>query len=157
MAPTIVIRDAVVTDAARLVELLVHGALYPKEDASDLAPYEAAIAEWAADPHGAILVAELTDVGGPAGVVGVCQLITFRHLQERGRRCAEIESMHVHPDHRSSGIGSVLLGAAIERARQLGCYRVQLTSNKDRPDAHRFYERHGFERSHEGFKLRLDR
>lgn len=150
-------RNAVVADAARLVELLVHGALHPKEDPTDLAPYEAAIAECAADPSGAILVAQLADIDGPAGVVGVCQLMTFRHLQERGRRCAELESMHVHPDHRSSGIGSVLLAAAIERARALGCYRVQLTSNKDRPDAHRFYARHGFERSHEGFKRRLDR
>jgi GNAT superfamily N-acetyltransferase len=45
--------------------------------------------------------------------------------------------------------------SAIARARELGCYRVQLTSNKARPEAHRFYAAMGFDRSHEGFKLML--
>jgi len=45
--------------------------------------------------------------------------------------------------------------AAVQRARELGCYRVQLTSNMARPAAHRFYERLGFEPSHRGFKLNL--
>ena len=45
---------------------------------------------------------------------------------------------------------------AIGRARELGCYRVQLTSNTARPDAHRFYEQLGFVPSHVGFKLLLD-
>ena len=87
--------------------------------------------------------------------MGVCQLIVFRHLQHRGGRCAEIESVHVHPDFRGSGIGSALLRDAVERARRLGCYRVQLTSNIVRADAHRFYERLGFVPSHAGFKMSL--
>ncbi len=48
-------------------------------------------------------------------VVGVCQLIVFRHLQARGGLCAEIESVHVHPDHRGSGVGSALLRAPSSR------------------------------------------
>jgi GNAT superfamily N-acetyltransferase len=92
-------------------------------------------------------------VGGE--LVGVCQLIVFRHLQNRGGLCAEVESVHVHPDHRGHGIGGVLMRAAVQRARELGCYRIQLTSNKARPEAHRFYERLGFEPSHRGFKLKL--
>jgi GNAT superfamily N-acetyltransferase len=88
-------------------------------------------------------------------VVGLCQLIVFRHLQSRGGRCAEIESVHVHPDHRGAGIGGALVRRAIERARELGCYRVQLTSNSARTDAHRFYERLGFVPSHVGYKLLL--
>ena len=85
----------------------------------------------------------------------MCQLITFRHLQERGGRCAEIESVHVDESLRSSGIGGALVEAAVERAAAAGCYRVQLTSNKARTAAHRFYVRHGFEASHEGFKRYL--
>jgi GNAT superfamily N-acetyltransferase len=85
----------------------------------------------------------------------MCQLIMFRHIQDRGGRCAEIESMHVDERFRSQGIGGVLLGAAIEAARAAGCYRVQLTSNQTRGDAHRFYLAHGFEASHQGFKLYL--
>jgi GNAT superfamily N-acetyltransferase len=120
-----------------------------KEDATDPAPYRAALAEIAQGP-GAVLVAEFD-----GQVVGVCQLIVFRHLQTRGGLCAEVESVHVHPDHRGRGIGGVLLRAAVQRARELGCYRVQLTSNNARPEAHRFYERLGFEPSHRGFKLML--
>jgi GNAT superfamily N-acetyltransferase len=120
-----------------------------KEDATDPAPYRAALAEIAQGP-GAVLVAELD-----GQVVGVCQLIVFRHLQTRGGLCAEVESVHVHPDHRGRGIGGVLLRAAVQRARERGCYRVQLTSNNARPEAHRFYERLGFEPSHRGFKLML--
>jgi GNAT superfamily N-acetyltransferase len=88
-------------------------------------------------------------------VVGVCQLIVFRHLQAHGGLCAEVESMHVHPDHRSGGAGAALLAEAVARAGALGCYRIQLTSNTARSDAHRFYERLGFVPSHVGFKMRL--
>jgi GNAT superfamily N-acetyltransferase len=146
----VVVRPAAEPDVPRIVELFEHGSLVEgKENPADLAPYRAALAEIAARPGG-VLVAE---VGGL--VVGVCQLIVFRHLQSRGGLCAEVESVHVHPDHRGRGIGGVLIGAAIDRARALGCYRVQLTSNHERPHAHRFYEALGFVPSHQGFKLTL--
>ena len=102
----------------------------PGEDPADLGPY-AALRE-IEERGGAVLVAEVD-----GEVVGVCQLIVFRHLQARGGRCAEIESVHVHPDHRGAGVGGALLAEAVARARALGCYRVQLTSNVARPDAHR--------------------
>jgi GNAT superfamily N-acetyltransferase len=76
-------------------------------------------------------------------------------LQSRGGLCAEIESVHVRADRRGRGIGRLLMVAAIDRARDLGCYRVQLTSNQARPEAHRFYEGLGFEASHIGFKRTL--
>ncbi|MGH9114960.1 MAG: GNAT family N-acetyltransferase, partial [Acidimicrobiales bacterium] len=79
----------------------------------------------------------------------------FRHLQERGGLCAEIESVHVEAGRRGQGIGAALVGAAVERAAGAGCYRVQLTSDKSRGGAHRFYDRLGFTASHEGFKKYL--
>jgi GNAT superfamily N-acetyltransferase len=149
-AGSVVVRGAREGDIARVVELFGHGSLVEgKEDPTDLAPYRAALAEIAQGP-GAVLVAEVD-----GQVVGVAQLIIFRHLQSRGGLCAEVESVHVHPEQRGHGIGGVLMRAAVERARQLGCYRVQLTSNNARPEAHRFYERLGFESSHRGFKLTL--
>src|ERR1022692_2500598 len=133
-----------------LLSLLALGAVdQDAPHASDLAPSLAALREIAAGP-GALLVADLD-----GKVVGVCQLIVFRHLQHGGGLCAEVESVHVHPDHRGNGIGHVLMEAAIELARQLGCYRIQLTSNSVRGDAHRFYESMGFSPSHVGFKLSL--
>ena len=149
-ADHVVVRQAVDADVPRIVELFTHGSLVEgKEDPGDPAPYLSALAEIDRGP-GRVLVAE---VGGQ--VVGVCQLIVFRHLQNRGGLCAEVESVHVHPDHRGNGIGGVLMRAAVQQARELGCYRVQLTSNIARPEAHHFYERLGFEPSHRGFKLKL--
>ena len=123
----VVIRDGAEADLGRIVELLtlgaVPGAPADVEDPADPGPYASALTEIEAAGD-AVLVAEMGGV-----VVGVCQLIVFRHLQHRGGRCAEIESVHVHPDFRGSGIGSALLRDAVERAGGLGCYRVQLTSN----------------------------
>lgn len=144
------IRPAEAGDLERLVHLLELGSLVAgKEHSAQLAPYAAALAEIAQGP-GALLVAELD-----GDVVGVCQLIVFRHLQSRGALCAELESVHVHPDYRRRGIGHRLVEAAIQQARGLGCYRVQLTSNLARSEAHRFYESLGFESTHRGFKLAL--
>jgi GNAT superfamily N-acetyltransferase len=149
----LVIRDADEADLGRVVELLVLGVVpggpARHETPEDLAPYRRALRDIAGG-GGAVLVADRA-----GEVVGACQLIVFRHLQARGGLCAEVESMHVHPDHRNGGVGAALIGEAIGRARRQGCYRVQLTSNAARPDAHRFYERHGFVPSHVGLKLPL--
>lgn len=146
-----IVRDMRPEDLARAVQLIELGSLVEgEEDPGDLEPYQAAFEEIVRTPGNWVLVAERDGV-----VVGVCQLITFRHLQAHGGRCAELESVHVHPDHRSQGIGGLLVETAVERARSAGCYRVQLTSNAARVDARRFYERHGFTASHIGFKRLL--
>jgi GNAT superfamily N-acetyltransferase len=145
------VRSATAADAGAIAALIADGALGPTDDRpDDPAPYVDALAEIAERPGGDVLVAEVD-----GDVVGVCQLLVFRHLQHRGGRCAEIESMHVREDRRSAGIGGRLLEAAVEAARSAGCYRIQLTSNTARSDAHRFYERHGFAASHVGFKRLL--
>ena len=150
----LVIRSATEADLGRAVELLLLGALpggRPRvEDPADIDPYAASLREIGA-AGGVVLVAEL---GGE--VVGMCQLIVFRHLQARGGRCAEVESVHVHPDHRGCGVGTALVRDAVGRARDLGCYRVQLTSDARRLDAHRFYERLGLSPTHVGFKMLLE-
>lgn len=152
-AGTVSIRPAVEADVPALVALLVGGAVSgmaeDREDTTDAGPYRAALAEIEATGN-TVLVAEQQGV-----VVGMCQLLVFRHLQARGGRCAELESVHVRADCRARGIGSALVRAAVDEARARGCYRVQLTSNARRDGAHRFYRRLGFEPSHVGFKLQL--
>jgi len=86
-------------------------------------------------------------------IIGTLQLTIIQQLSYRGSKVAEIEAVRVATDLRGGGLGAELIRFAVERARSAGCVRVQLTSNKDRVDAHRFYERLGFRRSHEGFKL----
>ncbi len=144
------IREARAQDVEEIVRLLVGGSLSPEaERPEELDRYAEALAELTEGP-GAVLVAEVD-----GEVVGVGQLITFRHLQHAGGRCAEVESLHVDARLRSQGIGGALLDEMERRASELGCYRIQLTSNLRRPDAHRFYEAHGYAGSHRGFKKSL--
>ncbi|MFD6880250.1 MULTISPECIES: GNAT family N-acetyltransferase [unclassified Streptomyces] len=76
-------------------------------------------------------------------------------LGKGGAERALIEAVRVRADRRGGGIGRILMERTIERARTRGCALVQLTSNKRREDAHRFYGGLGFARSHDGFKLAL--
>jgi len=152
MGMQLYLRDALETDVDDLVDLMVQGRVAGDYDGPAHGPaYLDALREIDARDDSYLLVAEL---GGH--VVGMLQLFTFRHFQHRGGRCAEIESMHVAERVRGRGIGSRLLTHAIGRARELGCYRVQLTSNMARPEAHKFYEAHEFVASHRGFKRYLD-
>jgi len=89
-------------------------------------------------------------------VVGTFHLTYLRYLAAGGREDLQIEAVHVSEEHRNSGVGSLMMTWAIDQARRRGCRRVQLTTNKLRKDAHRFYRRLGFEDSHEGMKLCLD-
>jgi GNAT superfamily N-acetyltransferase len=80
-------------------------------------------------------------------------LIMVANLSHRGRSYAIVEDVVVDPDLRSQGYGELLVHHAVELARQAGCYRVGLTSNLRRVDAHRFYHRLGFQASHQGFRI----
>jgi ribosomal protein S18 acetylase RimI-like enzyme len=89
-------------------------------------------------------------------VVGTYQLTVLPGIAERGRTRGKIESVHVDPTLRGSGIGATMMRHALVMAREKGIGLLELSSNKNRADAHRFYERLGFARSHEGFKMALD-
>lgn len=149
--PEVLVRDGDVADVPRLVALIAGGAVDgPADPDTDLAPYSDAVQAIVDAPHSTVLVAEVRGV-----VAAMCQLVAFRHVHHRGGLCAELESVHVDAAERGRGVGGVLLEAAVIRAREWGCYRLQLTSNAARTDAHRFYATHGFEASHVGFKRLL--
>lgn len=88
-------------------------------------------------------------------VIATLHLTLIQQLSARAARVAQIEAVRVERGLRGRGLGEALVRDAIDRARAAGCARVQLTSHEDRTDAHRFYERLGFRRSHAGFKLPL--
>lgn len=96
---------------------------------------------------------ELVVVERDGAVIGVLQLTFIPYLTYRGGWRALIEGVRVAADQRGGGVGRALFEWAIERARERGCHLVQLTSDKQRPDAIRFYESLGFRASHEGMKL----
>ena len=84
---------------------------------------------------------------------GSLSLIIVPNLTHVGRPYAIIENVVVDASERGAGHGEALMRHAIEEARRAGCYKVSLTSNKSRPDAHRFYERLGFRATHEGYRV----
>lgn len=88
-------------------------------------------------------------------VVGTLQTASLISLPGRGSSSLVIEAVRTREDMRGLGIGECMVRHAIAEARQKGASKVQLTSNAARVDAHRFYERLGFERSHIGFKMRV--
>ncbi|MFD3655697.1 GNAT family N-acetyltransferase [Streptomyces sp. NPDC058620] len=92
---------------------------------------------------------------GDGTVLGCLQLTYIPGLGRHGQERALIEAVRVRADRRGAGLGRELLVAAIDRARGRGCTLVQLTGNKRREEAHRFYGSLGFDRSHDGFKLTL--
>ncbi|MFH8370726.1 GNAT family N-acetyltransferase [Streptomyces sp. NPDC018031] len=103
------------------------------------------------DPRNELVVLD----EGDGTVIGCLQLTYIPGLGRRGEERALIEAVRIRADRRGGGLGRELLRWAIERARARGCTLVQLTSNKRRTEAHRFYDSLGFARSHDGFKLAL--
>lgn len=88
-------------------------------------------------------------------VVGTYQIHFMKGLAYQGRSRVELESVHTRQDRRGQGIGAQMMAHAEELARAANAGLMQLTSNKVRTDAHRFYSRLGFDQSHLGFKKML--
>ena len=146
-------RDAIPDDLGFIVRLIVDDNVIPTNDRPDEPGhprYLAAFEAIAADPNQRLVVAEFEGQR-----IGTQQLTFIPGINRLGELRCLIEAVHVAPTHRNLGLGGEMIGWAIEQARARGCGIVQLTSNKKRLDAHRFYERLGFKNSHEGFKLAL--
>ncbi|WP_171164769.1 GNAT family N-acetyltransferase [Streptomyces sp. I05A-00742] len=151
MSDDIEFRHATADDIPAIVAMLSDdplGAL--RESPGDLAPYREAFTTVEADPNQHLMVA-VRD----GRTIGTLQLTVIPGLSRRGARRAIVEAVRVHADERGEGVGNQLMRWAIEESRRQGCVLLQLTSDATRVDAHRFYERLGFEASHLGFKYRL--
>jgi len=150
---TISIRRAVLNDLERIVQLSNNGGPdgAPRQTLLDNPiGYQKAFKRLDTDPNQALMV---VDVSG--SVVGTFHLTFLTYLAGAGREDCQIEAVHVDSEWRNLGIGWEMMQWAINTAKERGCRRLQLTSNKRRKDAHRFYQRLGFVLSHEGAKLVL--
>ena len=148
-------RRAAREDVAAIVRMLADDPLGARRERyADPLPVEYldAFAAIDADPNQLLAVAEIE-----ATVVGVLQLTFIPGLTRLGMWRAQIEGVRVDSSRRGARLGEAMFTWAIEEARRRGCRLVQLTTDKSRPDAHRFYERLGFVASHEGMKLELSR
>ncbi|MFI8947791.1 GNAT family N-acetyltransferase [Streptomyces sp. NPDC053750] len=145
------IRPLTEDDLPAVVTMLADDPLgAPRESPGDLRPYLTAFERLSADPNQHLVVA-----ARDGRVVGTLQLTIVPGLSRRGATRSIIEGVRIHAEERGSGLGTQLIEWAVDESRRQGCRLVQLTSDKTRTDAHRFYERLGFSASHTGFKLQL--
>ena len=149
----LIFRKALETDLPAIVEMLSDDELGRGRErvSEDLARYRVAFREISADPNQFLCVAESN-----GRAVGTLQLSFIPGLARGGAKRGQIEAVRVARDHRNEGIGRAMFDWAIEQCRAQTCALVQLTTDKARADAHRFYDSLGFEASHVGYKLKLD-
>ena len=147
----VIFREAVRADLPAVLDLLADDVLGKARDHTEVdEAYERAFADITADPRNEEIVAERA-----GELVGCLQITYIPGLGRHGAERALIESVRVRADQRGQGLGRRMMEWAVDRARERGCALVQLTTDKSREDAHRFYRNLGFEASHEGMKLHL--
>lgn len=154
METAVEFRNAVRKDLDRIVEMLADDMLgKERERFEQPLPnfYIQAFEAIEADPNNELIVACLN-----GEIVGVQQITFTPYIARQGSWRATIEGVRTAASVRGKGIGRQMISWAIERAKERGCRMVQLTSDKQREDALRFYGQLGFEATHEGLKLQLE-
>lgn len=147
-------RFAVSADLPQLVSLLADDPLGARRECNvEPLPqgYRDAFAAIESDDNNELIVALLD-----GGIAGMLQITFIPYLTYQGGWRALIEGVRVAQQHRGKGLGKQLFEWAIRRAKERGCHLVQLTTDKSRPDALKFYMSLGFVASHDGMKLHLE-
>jgi len=152
--PNLIIRGALREDLPTIVVLLADdkfGAQREQANADSIAKsYYTAFDAINADKNHVLLVVE-----SEGELVGTMQLSFLPNLTYQGGWRAQIEAVRIHSKLRGSGAGTQMIEHAISLARERDCHLVQLTSNSQRPEAIRFYQKLGFAATHTGMKLFL--
>jgi GNAT superfamily N-acetyltransferase len=154
MSAPVRLRDARRDDVPAIVAMLADDTLGASREVSTEplpASYYTAFDALDRDPNNRLLIAEIN-----GEIVGTLQITFIYGLSRQGAKRALIEAVRVASPHRGKGIGEQIILEAVAMARRERCAMVQLTTDKSRKDAHRFYERLGFVASHEGMKLTLE-
>lgn len=147
-----IFRPAVMEDVRTIVQLLANDQFgVSREDADHPEKYAKAFEIIDKDPNHELIVAE----NEKGEIIGTFQLTYLQYLTHQGSMRVLVEAVRVRNDQRGKGVGEKMFLWAINRAKEKGARLMQLTSDKRRPDAIRFYEKLGFVASHEGFKLSI--
>jgi len=144
-----IIREAESRDIAAV--LAIYKAA--KIEGDDGFTVEEATAHWQrfrAYPNYRLFVVE---IGGE--VLATYALLIMDNLAKRGRPSGIVEDVGVMPGRQGNGIGRAMMAHAMQECRAAGCYKLALSSNLRRTDAHDFYERLGFERHGYSFSITL--
>ena len=148
--PALGFRPATRADVGAVVALLADDVLGQGRETADLAPYLAAFDAMQAEGANQLILGVIG-----AEIVACYQIPFISGLSLSAARRAQIEGVRVASTHRGQKIGAALIHDAETRARAASCTLLQFTTNKNRADAHRFYDRLGFTASHIGYKKSL--
>jgi GNAT superfamily N-acetyltransferase len=148
-------RKATRKDIAFIVQLIANDKLGQlRERFEDPLPkeYYEAFDKISADSNQELIVVE----NDQQEIVGTLQLSFIQYLTYQGGIRAQIEAVRIREDLRGEGLGQKMFEWAIQRAKERNAHLLQLTTDKQRPDAIRFYEKLGFSASHEGMKIHFE-
>jgi GNAT superfamily N-acetyltransferase len=87
-------------------------------------------------------------------IVGTFALLIMENLAHQGTPSAVVEDVAVLSKYQGKGIGKYMMEYAIQKSKEAGCYKMVLSSNLKRTEAHAFYESLGFEKH--GYSFRVD-
>lgn len=147
-------RKAVQKDLPAIVALLANDELGKlREVYTDPLPssYYNAFSKIDGDPNQELIVVE----DEHEEIIGTLQLSFIQYLTYQGGTRAQVEAVRIRNDVRGKGIGRTMLEWSIQRAKERKAHLLQLTTDKKRPDALKFYESLGFNATHEGMKMQL--
>ncbi len=142
-------RDAVSTDIPAIAAILRSAGVVSQDP--PVGSYRDALSEIDRTEGNYILVAEYD-----RQIVAFLQLLAYRQLHDRGARTAKIVLLRTADEFRTSGVGGMLLDHAAERARDLGCRRLEVTISTAATDEPHFWERSGFVHVDRGYARQLD-
>jgi len=145
-------RKADIQDVPHIVQMIANDSLGKlREDYNDPLPevYIKAFKNIDSDFNQELIVIEDDDMS----IIGTLQLSFIQYLTYKGGIRGQIEAVRVRQDKRGEGIGEKAFKWAINRAKERGAHLLQLTTDKKRPEAIKFYKKLGFAATHEGMKL----
>ena len=148
-------REATKNDLLQIVEMIADDELGKTRENYQIplpVEYLNAFEKINSDENQELIVVENEDLE----IIGTLQLSFIQYLTYLGGIRAQIEAVRIRNDNRGLGIGKIMCEWAINRAKERKAHLLQLTTDKKRPKAIKFYEKLGFKQSHEGMKMHFN-
>jgi len=143
------IREAAEEDVAAVLDLYRAAGIGGEDNFT----VEEGIAHFAALKRASSLRLFVAVIDG--SIVGTYELMVMDNMAKAGKRSGVVEDVAVSPDHQGQGVGRAMMVHALEECRKSGCYKLMLSSNLKREEAHRFYEALGFKRHGYSFQVEV--
>jgi ribosomal protein S18 acetylase RimI-like enzyme len=141
------IREASINDLPNILNL--YGTVLDKGEVLSLVQAETLFKKMQSYPNYKVYIAEKEGV-----IIGTFALLIMDNLAHQGTPSGVLEDVAVLTELQGKGIGKKMMEFAMEKCQEAGCYKLVLSSNVKRTEAHAFYESLDFEKH--GFSFRVE-